>query len=86
MKKLIEKGINVLYLPRYNEDKDMIEANPVYQAREISRLTDTQVMAADDGTTIDPVEHASKTRQKKLESFDGPDVQTDEEENKQEEE
>ncbi len=58
--------------------KDMVEANPVYQAREISKMTETQVIAAEDGEVIDPLEYASKTRQKKLESFEGPDVNTEE--------
>ncbi len=58
--------------------KDMVEANPVYQARDISRMTETQVIAAEDGEVIDPLEYASKTRQKKLESFEKPDVKTEE--------
>ena len=58
--------------------KDMIEANPVYQAREIGRMTDAHVIATDDGTTIDPLVYSSKTRQKKLESFEGPEIKTEE--------
>ena len=54
--------------------KDMIEANPVYQAREISKATGVNVMAAEEGEVIDPLEHASKIRQKKLESFESLDV------------
>lgn len=50
--------------------KDMIEANPIYQAREISKATETAVIAAEDGMSIDPSNYASKTRQKKLESFE----------------
>lgn len=58
--------------------KDMIEANPVYQARDMSRMTETHVIAAEDGTTIDPLAYSSKTRQKKLESFEGPEIKTEE--------
>ena len=54
--------------------KDMIEVNPVYQAREISKATGVNVMAAEEGEVIDPLEHASKIRQKKLESFESLDV------------
>ena len=54
--------------------KDMMEVNPVYQAREITKITGIDVIAAEDGTSIDPVEYASKTRQKKLEGFNGPDI------------
>ena len=52
----------------------MMEVNPVYQAREITKITGIDVIAAEDGTSIDPVEYASKTRQKKLEGFNGPDI------------
>ncbi len=54
--------------------KGLIEANPVYQARDISHMTETQVMAADDGTAIDPLAYADRTRQKKLEVFEEPEV------------
>ena len=50
--------------------KEMIEANPIYQARDISKMTETTVAAAEDGTSINPLNYASKTRQKKLESFE----------------
>ncbi len=58
--------------------KDMIEANPVYQARDISKMTGVNVMAAEDGASIDPLAYASKTRQKKLEVFEEPEVKTEE--------
>jgi len=54
--------------------KDMMEANPVYQARDISKITGIDVIAADDGLSVDPVEYASKTRQKKIDNFEGPEV------------
>ena len=54
--------------------KSMIEANPVYKAREIYAITQVQTIAAEDGTSIDPSQYASKTRQKKLESFEGPEI------------
>jgi ribonuclease BN (tRNA processing enzyme) len=50
--------------------KDMIEASPVYQAREIAKATGINIIAAEDGTIINPLEYASKTRQKKLEGFE----------------
>lgn len=59
--------------------KDLIEANPVYQAREISKATESQVMEAEDGMSIDPIAYASKTRQKKLESYDTDEVNVEEE-------
>jgi ribonuclease BN (tRNA processing enzyme) len=54
--------------------KEMMEANPVYQARDISKTTGIDVIAAEDGTSIDPIEYASKIRQKKLDSFESFDV------------
>jgi ribonuclease BN (tRNA processing enzyme) len=54
--------------------KNMIEVNPVYQAREISKITGVNVIAAEEGEIIDPLEYASKTRQKKLESFESIEV------------
>lgn len=50
--------------------KDMLEANPIYQARDLSKITETTVIAAEDGMVLDPSNYASKTRQKKLESFE----------------
>jgi len=50
--------------------KEMMEANPIYQARELSKITESSVIAAEDGAVIDPSNYASKTRQKKLESFE----------------
>ena len=54
--------------------KDMVEINPIYQARDISKITGINVIAAEDGTLINPIEYASRTRQKKIENFEGPEV------------
>jgi hypothetical protein len=48
----------------------MIEANPIYQARDITKITGIPIIAAEDGMVIDPSNYASRLRQKKLESFE----------------
>ena len=45
--------------------KDMLEANPTYIAREMTRLTDCEVIAAQDGLVVDPALYGSNTRQEK---------------------
>lgn len=50
--------------------KDMIEASPVYQARDIHKLSEVNIIAAEDGMQIDPLAYTRKTRQEKLESYD----------------
>jgi ribonuclease BN (tRNA processing enzyme) len=50
--------------------KDMIESNPIYQAREMSKAAEISIIAAEDGMSIDPSNYASKVRQKRLESFE----------------
>ncbi|MDD5086748.1 MAG: MBL fold metallo-hydrolase [Candidatus Nanoarchaeia archaeon] len=47
----------------------MINADPMYEAREIQKKTDTQVIAAKDGMVINPLSYSSSLRQKKLDSF-----------------
>ena len=47
----------------------MIEADPMYEAREIQKKTNTQVIAAKDGLTVNPISHSSSVKQKRLGSF-----------------
>jgi ribonuclease BN (tRNA processing enzyme) len=47
----------------------MIEADPIYQAREIQRQSETEVIAAKDGLLINPVSFSSRMRQSTLEPF-----------------
>jgi ribonuclease BN (tRNA processing enzyme) len=44
----------------------MLQADPMIEARNISKKTKCQVIAAKDGTVIDPLSYALKRRQKKL--------------------
>lgn len=47
----------------------MIEADPIYIAREIQRETKVQTIAAKDGLVIDPLTYAAKSKQKILQGF-----------------
>jgi ribonuclease BN (tRNA processing enzyme) len=47
----------------------MINADPMYEAREIQKKTETQVIAARDGMVVNPLSYSSSLRQKKLDSF-----------------
>ncbi|MBA3064437.1 hypothetical protein FP803_03285 [Candidatus Woesearchaeota archaeon] len=47
----------------------MIEADPMYEAREIQKKTYTQVIAAKDGMAINPLSYSSSLRQKTLKNF-----------------
>jgi len=47
----------------------MIEANPMYEAREIQKETKVETMAAKDGLLINPVSFSSRMRQITLEPF-----------------
>ena len=47
----------------------MVQADPLYEAREIQRATGVQVIAAKDGMTINPLSFAATTRQRNLQSF-----------------
>ena len=47
----------------------MINADPMYQAREIHKQTGITVIAAEDGLMILPETYAPKKRQKRLSSF-----------------
>ena len=48
---------------------DMIEADPIYEAREIQKKAGTQVIAAKDGMSINPAAYSAKSKQKSLKSF-----------------
>ncbi len=47
----------------------MIEANPMYEAREIQKESKMEVVAAKDGLLINPVSFSSRMRQVTLEPF-----------------
>ena len=47
----------------------MIEADPISEAREIQKITGCQVIAAKDGTSINPATYAAKASQKTLRSY-----------------
>jgi phosphoribosyl 1,2-cyclic phosphodiesterase len=47
----------------------MIEANPMYEARDIQRESKIEVVAAKDGLLINPVSFSSRMRQISLEPF-----------------
>ncbi len=48
---------------------EIIEANPIYEAREIQRQTGIQVIAAHDGLKIDPMSYSAASGQRKLAGF-----------------
>ncbi|MEK6916483.1 MAG: MBL fold metallo-hydrolase [Nanoarchaeota archaeon] len=47
----------------------MLQADPLYQAREIQKSTGIQVIAAKDGMTINPLSFTATVRQKSLKGF-----------------
>ncbi len=47
----------------------MLDAKPLYEAREIQKQTGVQVIAAEDGMIIDPVSYAVQLQQKTLNLF-----------------
>ena len=47
----------------------MIQADPLYEAREIQKNTSIQIIAAKDGMSINPISFAATTRQKHLSKF-----------------
>ena len=47
----------------------MLQADPLYEAREIQRNTGIQVIAAKDGMTINPMSFTTTVRQKSLKGF-----------------
>jgi hypothetical protein len=47
----------------------MLEAEPLYEAREMQKNTNTQIIAVKDGMSINPTSFAATMRQKKLNTF-----------------
>ncbi|MFC2136362.1 MBL fold metallo-hydrolase [Bacteroidota bacterium] len=47
----------------------MLDADPIYEAREIQKKTTCQVIAAKDGLVVNPVSYSSSLKQRKLHSF-----------------
>ncbi|MEM4247120.1 MAG: MBL fold metallo-hydrolase [Candidatus Woesearchaeota archaeon] len=47
----------------------MLDANPLYEAREIQRQSGVQVIAAEDGMTLDPSSYSAEMKQKTLGLF-----------------
>jgi ribonuclease BN (tRNA processing enzyme) len=46
--------------------KKLMNSNPIYEAREIQKLTGVQVIAAEDGMNIDPVSYSADMKQRTL--------------------
>jgi phosphoribosyl 1,2-cyclic phosphodiesterase len=47
----------------------MMQAEPLYEAREIQKATGIQVIAAKDGMTINPISFTATVRQKRLKGY-----------------
>lgn len=47
----------------------MLDSDPIHQAREIQKRTESQVIAAKDGLVVNPVSYASSLKQRKLNAF-----------------
>jgi ribonuclease BN (tRNA processing enzyme) len=47
----------------------MLKADPMYEAREIQKETGTQIIAAKDGMTINPISYSTGNRQKTLNMY-----------------
>ncbi|MEM2915771.1 MAG: MBL fold metallo-hydrolase [Candidatus Woesearchaeota archaeon] len=47
----------------------MLDANPLYEAREIKRQSGVQVISAEDGMTLDPASYSAELKQKPLSLF-----------------
>jgi len=47
----------------------MIEAKPLYEAREIQNKTGVTVIAAEDGMKLDPLSYSAESKQKRLSTF-----------------
>ncbi len=47
----------------------MLDAHPLYEAREIQKQTGVQVIAAEDGLTINPASYSAELKQKTLNTF-----------------
>ena len=44
----------------------MLDADPIYEAREIQKQTGVQVIAAEDGMAIDPLSYSADLKQRTL--------------------
>jgi hypothetical protein len=47
----------------------MLDANPMYETRDIKMQSGVQVIAAEDGMTLDPASYSAEMRQKTLNLF-----------------
>jgi len=47
----------------------MLDADPIYEAREMHKRTQSQVIAAKDGMQVNPLSYTASLNQKKLDSF-----------------
>lgn len=47
----------------------MLDAKPLYEAREIQKQSGVQVIAAEDGMSLDPVSYSAELKQKSLRTF-----------------
>jgi len=47
----------------------MLQSDPMFQAREMQRLSGVEVLAATDGLMVNPVSYAGKMKQESLENF-----------------
>src|SRR3989338_6195312 len=63
--KIVEKIMPKLAIITHFGAK-MIKADPMYEAREMQRKTNVQVIAATDGLAVDPVSYSATNRQKTL--------------------
>lgn len=50
--------------------QDLIDKNPMYEAREIQKKTGIQVIAATDGLVIEPTSYSANAKQKNLMSYE----------------
>jgi len=62
----IVKGVKPSLVIITHFGQKMLEQNPIYQAREIQRLTDVQTIAARDGMTINPNTYSVSLKHKTL--------------------
>jgi ribonuclease BN (tRNA processing enzyme) len=67
--KLLKKAQPKLCILTHFSQK-MLDAKPLYEAREIQKQTGVQVIAAEDGMTLDPVAYSAGLKQKTLNIFE----------------
>ena len=63
--KIIKKAKPKLAILTHFGNK-LLNSNPIYEAREIQKQTGVQVIAAEDGMSIDPVSYSANMKQKTL--------------------